>query len=63
MAYSITKQDSQESYGYKEIYVDTEADVADVPTTYLPGSQILVRSGGIVYFLTNDRQWKTLEDS
>lgn len=58
MAYSVLKQDSQESYGYREIYVDTEAEVAEVPTNYLPGSQIVVREGPEVYFLSNEHKWE-----
>ena len=59
--YSITKQDSQESYGYKEIFVKTLADAADVPTTYLPGSEILVWEGPTVLKLVENpdgtREW------
>lgn len=67
MSYTITKQDSQESYGYKEIFCDTEADVATVPTNFLPGSSLLVREGPEVYFLIEDpithiKTWKKPED-
>lgn len=62
MAYSVTKQDSQESYGYKEIYVDDVSEVSEVPTNYLPGSQIIVRKGGLVYFLTSNHEWKTMDE-
>lgn len=66
MSYSITKQDSQESYNYKEIFVDTVEQVADVPTTYLLGSELIVRQGPEVFFLTENpdgsRAWKRPED-
>jgi len=63
MAYTVTKQDSQESYGYKEIYVDDVSEISEVPTNFLPGSQITVRKGGLVYFLTNNHEWKTMDDN
>ena len=66
MGYSITKQDSQESYNYKEIFVDTIEEVANVPTTYLPGSELIVRKGPEVFFLVENedgsRAWKRPED-
>lgn len=67
MAYTITKQDSQESYGYKELFCNTAADVATVPTDFLPGSSLLVREGPEVYFLvedevTGERAWKSSDD-
>ena len=51
MSYSITKQDSQESYNYKEIFVKTLAEVPNVPTTYLPGSLLTVWEGPTVFAL------------
>lgn len=62
MAYTVTKQDSQESYGYKEIFVKTLAEVANVPTNFLPGSEILVWEGPAVFKLVENedgsREWQ-----
>jgi len=66
MAYTVTKQDSQESYGYKEIYCSKVSDVESVPTNFLPGSELIVREGPEVFFLDEDengiRSWKRPED-
>ena len=66
MAYTVTKQDSQESYGYKEIYCSKRSDVENVPTNFLPGSVLIVREGPEVFFLDEDengvRSWKRPED-
>ena len=67
MNYSITKQDSQETYGYKEYFCATEADVASVPTDGIPGSELIVREGPEIYFLeidktTGQKVWKKPED-
>lgn len=65
--YSITKQDSQESYNYKEIFVKTLAEVAEVPTTYLPGSELIVWEGPTIFKLVENadgtREWLEPEEN
>ena len=67
MAYSITKQDSEETYGYKEYRCSTEADVPNIPTDGIIGSELFVREGPEVYFLdidpaTGQKVWMKPED-
>ena len=52
MAYSITGQAGVTTYGVMEYIVNTEADVATVPTKDASGSTIAVIETGNVYMLT-----------
>lgn len=52
MAYSITGQAGVTTYGVMEYVVNTEADVATVPTDDASGSTIAVIETGNVYMLT-----------
>lgn len=58
MAYSIKQQGGRIDYNYQEIYVDTEAEVATVPTKGCSvGSVIFVVATGNVYVLNNAKEW------
>lgn len=52
MAYSITNQSGQSTYQVTEYVVNTESDVASVPTDVASGSTILVIETAKVYMLT-----------
>lgn len=64
MAYSITSQSGQTTYQVTEYVVNTEADVASVPTDVASGSTILVIETGQVYMLSvmedGTKQWELL---
>lgn len=64
MAYSITEQSGQSTYNVVEYVVNTDADVASVPTDAASGSTIIVIGSGLVYMLTvvedGVKQWKLL---
>ena len=64
MAYSITEQSGQSTYKVVEYVVNTDADVASVPTDAASGSTIIVIGSGLVYMLTvvedGVKQWKLL---
>lgn len=52
MAYSISKQSGQDTYGVTEFVVNEVADVATVPTDVASGSTIFVIDGALVYMLS-----------
>ena len=52
MAYSITEQSGQSTYNVVEYVVNTDADVASVPTDAASGSRIIVMGSGSVYMLS-----------
>lgn len=64
MAYSITSQSGQTTYQVTEYVVNTETDVASVPTDVASGSTILVIETGQVYMLSvmedGTKQWELL---
>lgn len=64
MAYSITSQSGQTTYKVTEYVVNTESDVASVPTDAASGSSILVIETGQVYMLSvmedGTKQWELL---
>lgn len=64
MAYSITSQSGQTTYKVTEYVVNTENDVASVPTDAASGSSILVIETGQVYMLSvmedGTKQWALL---
>ena len=67
MAYSITSQSGQTTYQVTEYVVNTEADVASVPTDVASGSSILVIETGQVYMMSvmedGTKQWELLGES
>jgi hypothetical protein len=67
MAYSITSQSGQTTYQVTEYVVNTEADVASVPTDVASGSSILVIETGQVYMMSvmedGTKQWELLGGS
>ena len=52
MAYSITKQSGEETYGVTEYVVNNTSDVASVPTDAAAGSTIFVIATEDVYMLS-----------
>lgn len=62
MAYAITSQGDTTDYGVLEYIVNTEADVASVPTTAGAGSTLAVIGTGKVYMLSvavnGTKEWK-----
>ncbi len=67
MAYSITSQSGQTTYKVTEYVVNTESDVASVPTDAASGSSILVIETGQVYMMSvmedGTKQWELLGGS
>ena len=67
MAYSITSQSGQTTYQVTEYVVNTDSDVATVPTDVASGSSILVIETGQVYMLSvmedGTKQWELLGGS
>ncbi len=55
--YSIIKQNDNVSAYVTEFVVDTEADVANLPTNVAPGSNCVVAATGNVYILNTKKQW------
>lgn len=55
----IVKQGGRTDYNYKEFYLDSEADVASLPTrgNVCPGSVAYIIATGAVYMLNNSKQW------
>ena len=64
MAYSISSQSGTTIYEVIEYVVNTEADVATVPTTAASGSTIFVIATSNVYMLTVEqngvKQWSLI---
>jgi len=59
--FSITKQSDNISPYIVEYVADTEADVAQLPTTSAyPGSTCLVIETATVWILNNNRKWVKL---
>ena len=64
MAYSISSQSGTSTYGVMEYVVNSEADVASVPTDAASGSTILVIDTSNVYMLSvredssSEKMWK-----
>lgn len=55
----VLRQGGRVDYNYKEFFVDTEADIASLPTdnTVCPGSVAYVIDNGQVYILNNEKKW------
>ena len=66
MPYSIVNQSGQSTYNIVEYVVNTEDDIADVPTDAASGSTILVIETGQVYVLSvmsdGTKKWELLAD-
>jgi len=64
MAYSISGQSGESTYGIVEYVVNTEADVATVPTEAASGSTISVIETANVYMLSviedGIKEWRLL---
>lgn len=58
--YSVIKTaDTSQPY-VMEFVADTPEDIASIPTTYTPGSTIIVASDASVYMLNNKHEWVKL---
>lgn len=59
MAYRITKNDKDISYGIKELVCDTPEDIDNLPTCAM-GSTCLVISTAEVYMINSEKVWVKL---
>lgn len=50
-------QDKNSGYGVVKLVVDTEADLATLPTHYTPGSRAIVLENAKIYMLSNEKKW------
>ena len=61
MAYRITSQSGETEAYVTEMICDTEADVANLPTSNCePGSTCLCIETSSVYILNSERVWKKI---
>ena len=61
MAFYLKQQSNKNDYNYKEFIVDTDADIADLPTEGIaPGSNCFVIETSTVYMLNNQNEWKEI---
>lgn len=60
MAVSIYKNGDNTNSALVELVADTPADIADLDTSYYPGSTCLVTSTSSVYMLSPDGVWYEL---
>ena len=64
--YGMTREHNERVYGLKQFVVDTESDVATLPTldpTLVPGSTAFVIATSNTYMLNNKRSWVKLARS
>jgi hypothetical protein len=54
---NLYKQDGDVLYGIKEFLLDSQDDVANLPTNIKTGSTALVIPTGALYMLNGHRQW------
>lgn len=52
MAFSITKQSGQDTYGVTEFVINDDSELATVPTDVASGSTVLDIATGDVYMLS-----------
>lgn len=52
MAFSITKQSGQDTYGVTEFVINDDSELATVPTDVASGSTVLDIATGNVYMLS-----------
>jgi hypothetical protein len=55
--FNIMKQGDHFTAYITEFAADSEADVANLPTTVAPGSSCIVIETSNVYMLNNNREW------
>lgn len=60
---SIVRQNGHTAYGIVHKVVSYEADIADLSTSYKPGSKAYVVSTGNKYILDEDKTWKKMKDT
>lgn len=60
MAYRVYKQNDNISAYVTEFVADTEADIANLPTTVYPGSTCIVAENAKVFILNASKQWVEL---
>jgi hypothetical protein len=58
--FNTIKQSDRTTAYVTEYVADTEADVANLPTTVTPGSTCIVIETGSVYMLNNSKEWKQI---
>ena len=58
--YRLYKQNDDVSAYVSEFVADTEADVANLPTTVYPGSLCLITSTSDVYVMDAQKKWVKL---
>ena len=59
MAIKLLRQGSKTDYYYKEWYIDTTAELKDLPIAdAAPGSVAFIVNTGQVYILNNKKVWK-----
>lgn len=58
--FDVYKQNDNISAYVTEYVADTEADIADLPTTVYPGSTCIVTETSSVYMLSANHQWVKL---
>lgn len=64
--YGMTREHNERVYGLKQFVVDTESDIATLPTldpTLVPGSTAFVIATSNTYMLNNKRSWVKLARS
>lgn len=64
--YGITRENNERVYGLKQFVVDSESDIATLPTldpTLVPGSTAFVIATSNTYMLNNKRSWVKLARS
>lgn len=60
MAYSQVRSSDKSDKGVVELVADTDADIANIPTYYTPGSTCIVVESSEVFMLNNQKEWKVL---
>lgn len=58
--YRLYKQNDNIQTYVTEFVADTEADIANLPTTVYPGSTCIVAESSKVYILNASKQWVEL---
>ena len=56
-------QDKNSGYGVVKLVLDTEADLATLPTHYTPGSRAIVLENAKIYMLSNEKKWTYVKTS
>lgn len=61
MNYNYISQGGNKQYNVVDLVVDTDADVADLPTNVAPGSTCFVVDTSKAYMFKISGEWKELE--